>query len=107
MSIQLTCPLLYLHKSNERTDSMINRKTLIICLISMIISAGLLISSCFVDYPSFVVFFFYLLLIASAFSALLYLRCPHCGRYGLKGVNPFGKDAGYCAKCGKHVEFED
>lgn len=32
-------------------------------------------------------------------------RCPHCKRYVFIGLHPFSKDAGYCPKCGKLVEY--
>ena len=85
---------------------MLNRKYIIFSLIAVAVSAGFFASLRFTNYHPIVTCIIYLAFIASTINVLLYIRCPHCGRRGLR-FNPFGKDAGYCSRCGKRVEFED
>ena len=84
---------------------MLNRKFTFFCLISLAISTGFLGSMFIVEYVTLVKFIITLSFIVTLTLSLLYIRCPHCGRRSLK-VNPFAKNAGYCSRCGKLVEFD-
>ena len=82
-----------------------SRLAFIACYVAAIIGIICMFAAIFLDGDSILRIVLTLAFIIGESCLILSTKCPVCGRLGVHPRLP-DEDAGYCCRCGKHIEWK-